>query len=125
MCVGNLKFQNPLKKRGKKKIRLDKKGLERIPSVGGENDIVSAFSITPGVITTGDQGGQIYVRGGTPIQNMILRGFKKTKICALKMSEKIDQGPIYLKKTHEKVGQANENNFQKKSKKFVKISQKV
>lgn len=38
-------------------------------------------------------------RGGTPIQNMILRGFKKTKICALKISEKIDQGPIYLKKT--------------------------
>tara|TARA_R110002072_G_scaffold238038_2_gene395423 strand:+ start:5820 stop:8171 length:2352 start_codon:yes stop_codon:yes gene_type:complete len=53
-------------------IRLDKKGLERIPSVGGENDIVGAFSITPGVITTGDQGGQLYVRGGTPIQNKIL-----------------------------------------------------
>ena len=53
-------------------IRLDKKGLERIPSVGGENDIVGAFSVTPGVITTGDQGGQLYVRGGTPIQNKIL-----------------------------------------------------
>lgn len=53
-------------------IRLDKKGLERIPSVGGENDIVSAFGVTPGVVTTGDQGGQIYVRGGTPIQNKIL-----------------------------------------------------
>ena len=38
-------------------------------------------------------------RGGTPIQNMILRGFKKTKVCALEMSEKIDQGSIYLKKT--------------------------
>lgn len=53
-------------------IKLDKKGLERIPSVGGENDIVGAFSVTPGVITTGDQGGQLYVRGGTPIQNKIL-----------------------------------------------------
>ncbi len=53
-------------------IRLDKKGLERIPSLGGENDIVAAFSITPGVVTTGDQGGQLYVRGGTPIQNKIL-----------------------------------------------------
>ncbi len=53
-------------------IKLDKKELERIPSVGGENDIVGAFSITPGVIQTGDQGGQIYVRGGTPIQNKIL-----------------------------------------------------
>lgn len=53
-------------------IKLDKKGLERIPSVGAENDIVGAFSVTPGVVTTGDQGGQIYVRGGTPIQNKIL-----------------------------------------------------
>jgi opacity protein-like surface antigen len=53
-------------------IKLDKKGLERVPSVGAENDIVGAFSVTPGVVTTGDQGGQLYVRGGTPIQNKIL-----------------------------------------------------
>jgi hypothetical protein len=53
-------------------IKLDKKAIERIPSVGAENDIVGAFSVTPGVITTGDQGGQMYVRGGTPIQNKIL-----------------------------------------------------
>lgn len=54
------------------KISLNKEGIERIPSVGGENDIVGAFSVTPGVVTTGDQGGQLYVRGGTPIQNKIL-----------------------------------------------------
>jgi hypothetical protein len=53
-------------------IKLDKKGIERIPSMGAENDIVGAFSVTPGVVTTGDQGGQMYVRGGTPIQNKIL-----------------------------------------------------
>lgn len=53
-------------------IKLDQKGLERVPSTGGENDIVAAFSVTPGVVTTGDQGGQLYVRGGTPIQNKIL-----------------------------------------------------
>lgn len=53
-------------------ISMDKKELERIPSIGAENDIIGGFSITPGVITTGDQGGQIYVRGGTPIQNKIL-----------------------------------------------------
>jgi hypothetical protein len=52
--------------------KLDKKGLERIPAVGAENDITAAFSVTPGVVTTGDQGGQLYVRGGTPIQNKIL-----------------------------------------------------
>ena len=54
------------------KLKLTKEGLERIPSYGAENDIVGAFSVTPGVITTGDQGGQLYVRGGTPIQNKIL-----------------------------------------------------
>lgn len=54
------------------KITLGKKELEKIPSYGAENDIVGGISITPGVITTGDQGGQLYVRGGTPIQNKIL-----------------------------------------------------
>jgi hypothetical protein len=54
------------------KISLDKAAIERIPTIGAENDIIGAFSITPGVITTGDQGGQLYVRGGTPIQNKIL-----------------------------------------------------
>lgn len=53
-------------------VRLGKKEVEIIPSQGGENDVVSALSVTPGVVTTGDQGGQLYVRGGTPIQNKIL-----------------------------------------------------
>jgi len=57
---------------GISKLKLDQKGLERIPSYGAENDIVGAFSVTPGVVTTGDQGGQLYVRGGTPIQNKVL-----------------------------------------------------
>ena len=53
-------------------IKMDKKAIERIPSMGAENDIIGAFSVTPGVVTTGDQGGQMYVRGGTPIQNKVL-----------------------------------------------------
>lgn len=53
-------------------IRMDKHDVERFPVVGGENDIVGAFSVIPGVIQTGDQGGQLYVRGGTPIQNKVL-----------------------------------------------------
>jgi len=52
--------------------KLNQESLERLPSFGAENDIMAAFSITPGVVTTGDQGGQLYVRGGTPIQNKIL-----------------------------------------------------
>lgn len=57
---------------GTSEIRLSKKEVERIPSQGGESDVVTALSVTPGVTTTGDQGGQLYVRGGTPIQNKIL-----------------------------------------------------
>jgi hypothetical protein len=53
-------------------VKMDQKSIERIPSIGGESDVIAAFSVTPGVVTTGDQGGQMYVRGGTPIQNKIL-----------------------------------------------------
>lgn len=37
-------------------------------------------------------------RGGTPIQNLILRGFKDTKLTAFKMIQQLDAGPIYLQK---------------------------
>ena len=37
-------------------------------------------------------------RGGSPLQNLIIRGFNKTKITALKIDEGIDTGDIYLKK---------------------------
>lgn len=36
-------------------------------------------------------------RGGSPLQNLISMGFKKTMISALKMEQKVDSGPIYLK----------------------------
>lgn len=39
-----------------------------------------------------------YGRGGSPLQNLIVRGKKKTKISALKIDEGIDSGPIYLKR---------------------------
>ena len=34
-------------------------------------------------------------RGGSPIQNLIKCGYKKSPVCALAMSEGIDTGPIY------------------------------
>lgn len=40
-----------------------------------------------------------YGRGGSPIQNLIKRNFKNTPVCAFKMTDKLDAGPIYLKKT--------------------------
>jgi methionyl-tRNA formyltransferase len=36
-------------------------------------------------------------RGGSPLQNLIKRGVKVTKLTALKMEEKMDAGPIYKK----------------------------
>lgn len=36
-----------------------------------------------------------YGRGGSPIQNLIIRKIKKTPVCALKMTEVLDGGPIY------------------------------
>jgi hypothetical protein len=52
-------------------VNLDAKSIKRF-SVGGDPDIIKAIQVLPGVITTGDQGGQLYIRGGAPIQNLIL-----------------------------------------------------
>lgn len=51
-------------------VNLDPKSIKRF-SVGGDADIIKAVQVLPGVITTGDQGGQLYIRGGAPIQNLI------------------------------------------------------
>ena len=48
------------------------KDIKRIPSFGGSPDLVQALTTLPGIISTGDQGGQIYVRGGSPVQNKVL-----------------------------------------------------
>jgi methionyl-tRNA formyltransferase len=37
-------------------------------------------------------------RGGSPLQNLIVRGFDETVISAIKVKEGIDTGPIFLKK---------------------------
>ena len=36
-------------------------------------------------------------RGGSPLQNLIIRGFNETKITALKVEKGLDTGPIYIK----------------------------
>lgn len=46
--------------------------LKMIPSIGGEPDLAQYLQVVPGIISTGDQGGQLYIRGGTPIQNLVL-----------------------------------------------------
>jgi methionyl-tRNA formyltransferase len=49
-----------------------------------------------------------YGRGGSPIQNLIIRKFKKAPVCAIKMTNKIDSGPIYSKKNISLNGSLNE-----------------
>ncbi|MCG3164315.1 MAG: hypothetical protein POELPBGB_00069 [Bacteroidia bacterium] len=46
--------------------------MKMVPSVGGEPDFAQTLQIQPGVIFTGDQGGQLYIRGGSPVQNKVL-----------------------------------------------------
>jgi hypothetical protein len=46
--------------------------LTRIPSVGGEPDLVQYLQVLPGVVFSGDQGGQLYIRGGSPVMNRVM-----------------------------------------------------
>ncbi|MFM9945036.1 MAG: TonB-dependent receptor [Bacteroidia bacterium] len=48
------------------------KELKMIPSIGGEPDLVQFLQVLPGVVFSGDQGGQLYIRGGSPIMNKVL-----------------------------------------------------
>jgi hypothetical protein len=45
--------------------------ISKLPSVG-EPDIAQYLQVLPGVVFTGDQGGQLYIRGGLPVQNKVL-----------------------------------------------------
>ncbi len=53
-------------------IKITPKQITKIPTIGSEPDFAQYLQVLPGVIFTGDQGGQLYIRGGPPIQNMVL-----------------------------------------------------
>ena len=46
--------------------------ITSLPSIGGQADIAQYLPVLPGIIFSGDQGGQLYIRGGSPVQNKIL-----------------------------------------------------
>lgn len=46
--------------------------IKQLPSIGSEPDIAQFLQTVPGVTFTGDQGGQLYIRGGSNIQNLVL-----------------------------------------------------
>lgn len=47
-------------------------------------------------------------RGGSPLQNLIVRGFKKTQLSAFQCNEDLDAGPIYAKLELSLLGSAEE-----------------
>lgn len=46
--------------------------LERIPQPSASGDVAAYLQTLPGVVTEGDRGGQLFIRGGTPAENMVL-----------------------------------------------------
>jgi len=53
-------------------VTISPQQIKNLPSVGGEPDIAQYITTLPGVVSSGDQGGQIYIRGGSPVENKIL-----------------------------------------------------
>tara|TARA_B100001250_G_scaffold389429_1_gene388519 strand:- start:6749 stop:9055 length:2307 start_codon:yes stop_codon:yes gene_type:complete len=53
-------------------LKLTSKTIKKLPGIGGEPDVAQFLQVLPGVVFTGDQGGQLYIRGGAPIHNKVL-----------------------------------------------------
>ncbi len=49
-----------------------------------------------------------YGRGGSPLQNLIVRGHSDTKLTAFRMVEAMDAGPVYLKRDLSLAGSAED-----------------
>jgi len=52
-------------------VKISPRQIKKIPSMG-QADFAQYLQVVPGIIYTGEQGGQFYVRGGSPIQNKIM-----------------------------------------------------
>jgi hypothetical protein len=53
-------------------IRITPVEIRRIPTPGANSDLVGYIQSLPGVGAMGDRGGQLFVRGGTSSENMVL-----------------------------------------------------
>jgi len=63
-------------------------------------------------------------RGGTPLQNLIERGFENTKLTALLATQEIDAGPIFLKEDISLDGSAQEI-YERASALSIKMTRKI
>lgn len=53
-------------------IALTPKIINKIPTIGGEPELAQFLQVIPGIIFTGDQGGQIFIRGGSAINTLFM-----------------------------------------------------
>ena len=106
VCSNNLYFKHKIKKKNyifvsdKNKLNFDyvKKINPDIIFFPHWNFLVNK-KITNNFVCIGFHATPLpYGRGGSPIQNMIIKGHKSTKLCSFKLTNKIDDGEIYLKK---------------------------
>ena len=51
---------------------IEARAIYKMPAVGAEPDILQYLQILPGVVFSGDQGGQLYIRGGSPMMNKVM-----------------------------------------------------
>lgn len=52
--------------------RVEAEDLGRVPSASLDGDLMAYIRTVPGVVSIGDSGGDLYIRGGTPAQNVVL-----------------------------------------------------
>ncbi|MFN8393935.1 MAG: TonB-dependent receptor plug domain-containing protein [Bacteroidia bacterium] len=60
-------------------VKLDMKTVAKVPVIFGERDVLKTLQLMPGVKSTGEGSGGLYVRGGESSQNLIL----------------LDEAPVY------------------------------
>lgn len=61
-----------IRKNGIGTIKLGVKQVKQLPNFFGEADIIKALQLTPGIQSGGEAKSNLYVRGGSPDQNLIL-----------------------------------------------------
>ena len=53
-------------------ISISSEQIGRVPSLVAGGDLSSFLQTIPGVVTAGDRGGELFIRGGNPSQNLVL-----------------------------------------------------
>ncbi|MFA9391683.1 MAG: carboxypeptidase-like regulatory domain-containing protein [Prolixibacteraceae bacterium] len=53
-------------------VRLSMKEVKKLPTLFGEQDLIQALQLMPGIQSGGEANSQLFVRGGSPDQNLVL-----------------------------------------------------